>query len=56
MGKAYGLDDYSSIEAALLHKVVSLILLDEDEEDEEDDGDGEDKEDTEEEDEEKFDE
>ena len=50
MGKAYGLDDYSSIEAALLHKVVSLILLDED------DGDGEDKEDTEEEDEEKFDE
>ena len=53
MGKAYGLDDYSSIEAALLHKVVSLILLDEDEED---DGDGEDKEDTEEEDEEKFDE
>jgi len=53
MGKAYGLYDYSSIEAALLYKVVSLILLDEDEED---DGDGEDKEDTEEEDEEKFDE
>jgi hypothetical protein len=30
MGMAYNLDDYSSLEAKLLHNVASLVLEDED--------------------------
>ena len=37
MGKAYNLDDYSVIEATLLHKAVSLILLNDENEGEDED-------------------
>ena len=43
MGKAYNLDDYSVIEATLLHKVVSLILLGDENEGEDKDEDDEEK-------------